>query len=98
MCPGDQLSEAPARPVRLLEAGPDQPGFQHRPDELKYGWGLINLSARPAGSPHNGSSVGSATPQRAEPLPRITVVLYLLWRAIRNEGLNLELPLARHDG
>ena len=36
---------------------------------LKYGWGLINLQARAAGSPFNWSFTGTATPQQSEPMP-----------------------------
>ncbi len=64
-----RVSEDPARSVLLLEAGPDYPDFPHLPDELKYGWGLINLSARAAGAPHNWSFLGTATPQQREAMP-----------------------------
>ena len=64
-----KLSEDPARSVLLLEAGPEYPDFEQLPDALKYGWGLINLQARAAGSPHNWSFTGTATPQQPEPMP-----------------------------
>ena len=64
-----KLSEDPARSVLLLEAGPEYPDFEQLPDALKYGWGLINLQARAAGSPFNWSFTGTATPQQSEPMP-----------------------------
>ena len=64
-----KLSEDPARSVLLLEAGPEFPDFKHLPDTLKYGWGLINLEARAAGSPYNWSFTGTATPQQPNPMP-----------------------------
>ena len=64
-----KLSEDPARSVLLLEAGPEFPDFEQLHDALKYGWGLINLQARAAGSPFNWSFTGTATPQQSEPMP-----------------------------
>ena len=64
-----KLSEDPARSVLLLEAGPEYPDFEQLPDVLKYGWGLINLQARAAGSPFNWSFTGTATPQQSQPMP-----------------------------
>ena len=64
-----KLSEDPARSVLLLEAGPEYPDFEQLPDILKYGWGLINLQARAAGSPFNWSFTGTATPQQSQPMP-----------------------------
>ena len=64
-----KLSEDPARSVLLLEAGPEFPDFEQLPDPLKYGWGLINLQARAAGSPYNWSFTGTATPQQTTPMP-----------------------------
>ena len=64
-----KLFENPARSVLLLEAGPEYPDFEQLPDPLKYGWGLINLQARAAKSPLNWSFIGTATPQRSEPMP-----------------------------
>ena len=63
------LSEDRDRSVLLLEAGPEYPDFEQLPDMLKYGWGLINLQARAAGSPYNWSFTGTATPQQSEPMP-----------------------------
>ena len=53
----------------LLEAGPEFPDFEQLPDMLKYGWGLINLQARAAGSPYNWSFTGTATPLQSKPMP-----------------------------
>lgn len=64
-----KLSEDPHRSVLLLEAGPEYPDFEQLPDMLKYGWGLINLQARAAGSPYNWSFTGTATPQQSKPMP-----------------------------
>lgn len=64
-----RLSEDAHRSVLLLEAGPDFPVFAHVPDELKYGWGDMNLEARKAGAPYNWSYVGTATPAQATPMP-----------------------------
>jgi choline dehydrogenase len=33
-----RLSEDPGRLVLLLEAGPDYPGFEHLPEESKFGF------------------------------------------------------------
>lgn len=66
-----RLSEDPERSVLLLEAGPEYPDFEQLPDSLKYGWGLLNLEARKAGSPFNWSFTGTATPQQPPmPVPR----------------------------
>ncbi len=64
-----RLSEDPQRSVLLLEAGPDFPDFEQLPDQLKYGWGSINLEAREAGGPYNWSYEGTATPQQSTPMP-----------------------------
>ena len=64
-----RLSEDAHRVVLLLEAGPDFPVFAHVPDELKYGWGDMNLEARKAGAPYNWSYVGTATPAQTTPMP-----------------------------
>lgn len=64
-----RLSEDLDHSVLLLEAGPDFPDFEHLPDQLKYGWGDLNLEARQAGAPYNWSYVGSATPQQSTPMP-----------------------------
>ena len=64
-----RLSEDPDLSILLLEAGPDYPNFEQLPDAVKYGWGLINLTARAADSPHNWSFVGKATPLQAESMP-----------------------------
>lgn len=66
-----RLSEDPERSVLLLEAGPEYPDFEQLPDSLKYGWGMLNLEARKAGSPFNWSFTGTATPQQPPmPVPR----------------------------
>ena len=64
-----KLSEVSDRSVLLLEAGPEYPDFEQLPDMVKYGWGLINLRARAAGSPFNWSFTGTATPQQPNPMP-----------------------------
>ncbi len=64
-----KLSEDADRSVLLLEAGPEYPNFDLLPDMLKYGWGLVNLQARAAGSPYNWSFTGTATPQQSKPMP-----------------------------
>ena len=64
-----RLSENPDRSVLLLEAGPEFPEFQQLPDQLKYGWGMLNLEARKAGGPYNWSFTGTATPQQPAPMP-----------------------------
>jgi len=64
-----RLTEDAARSVLLLEAGPDFPDFQHLPDMLKYGWGLINLEARAVDSPYNWSFEGTATAEQEKPMP-----------------------------
>lgn len=66
-----RLSEDPERSVLLLEAGPEYLDFEQLPDSLKYGWGMLNLEARKAGSPFNWSFTGTATPQQPPmPVPR----------------------------
>ena len=61
-----RLSENPDRSVLLLEAGPDYPNLEQLPDELKYG---DNPAASAIGATHNWSFVGTANPQRTEPMP-----------------------------
>ena len=68
-----RLSEDPERSVFLLEAGPDYPDFEQLPDELKY----RNLGvAHSPNAPHDWSFVGTASPQRTDPMqvPRGKVV------------------------
>ena len=66
-----KLSEDLKSGIRAVVASgrPEYPEFEQLPDPLKYGWGLINLQARAAGSPFNWSFTGTATPQQSEPMP-----------------------------
>ena len=61
----NRLSEDPARSVLLLEAGPDYPGPDQLPDELKYD---MNQAASEEGAAHNWSLAGRSTAQQARPL------------------------------
>ena len=61
----NRLSEDPARSVLLLEAGPDYPGPDKLPDELKYD---MNQAASEEGAAHNWSLVGRSTAQQARSL------------------------------
>ncbi len=54
----NRLSEDPGRSVLLLEAGPDYPGPDQLPDELKYD---MNQAASEEGAVHNWSLVGKST-------------------------------------
>ena len=54
----NRLSEDPGRSVLLLEAGPDYPGPDQLPDELKYD---MNQAASEEGAAHNWSLVGKST-------------------------------------
>ena len=58
----NRLSEDPGRSVLLLEAGPDYPGPDRLPDELKYD---MNQAASEEGAAHNWSLVGRSTAQQA---------------------------------
>ncbi len=62
-----RLSEDSGRSVRLLEAGPDYPNFEHLPDDLKLG-NNVWLSAY---GPHSWDYVATVTPQQtALTIPR----------------------------
>ena len=54
----NRLSEDAGRSVLLLEAGPDYPGPDQLPDELKYD---MNQAASEEGAAHNWSFVGKST-------------------------------------
>ena len=58
----NRLSEDSSRSVLLLEAGPDYPGPDRLPDELKYD---MNQAASEEGAAHNWSLVGRSTAQQA---------------------------------
>ncbi len=58
----NRLSEDSSRSVLLLEAGPDYPGPDQLPDELKYD---MNQAASEEGAAHNWSLVGRSTAQQA---------------------------------
>ena len=68
-----RLSEDSGRSVLLLEAGPDYPEPERLPDELKYD---SNQAASEENAPHNWSLLGSASPERPDPVavPRGKVV------------------------
>ena len=59
----NRLSEDPGRSVLLLEAGPDYPGPDQLPDELKYD---MNQAASEEGAAHNWSLVGKSTEATGE--------------------------------
>ena len=68
-----RLSEDAGRSVLLLEAGPDYPDQESMPDEIKHD---ANQAASEDNAPHNWSFVGSASPNRSDPvaIPRGKVV------------------------
>ena len=57
----NRLSADPGRSVLLLEAGPDYPGPDQLPDELKFD---MNQAASEEGAAHNWSLVGRSTAQQ----------------------------------
>ena len=59
-----RLSEDQDKSVLLLEAGPDYPGFEHLPDDLKRG----NNVWRSAYGPHSWDYRATATPLQTEPI------------------------------
>ena len=60
-----RLSEDAGRSVLLLEAGPDYPDQESMPDEIKHD---ANQRASEDDAAHNWSLVGSASPNRPDPI------------------------------